>query len=149
MEDTLEDLCETLNEEVDDKLSRWQRRKISQALRLRASKIESEFGLSQNDTSGSDALQDSDVETPSRVQSLSCVSSFNAFPSPVDVPRNRKTTDERLRQSKFHSIMKDIESHRMSQQQKVKIPNVYQSTTLAEFMAPSEQSSDKLNNQKS
>ena len=147
MEDTLEDLCETLNEEVDDKLSRWQRHKVSQALRLRASKIESEFGLSQNDTSGSDA--DHDVETPSRVQSLSCVSSFNAFPSPVDVPRDRKTTDEKLRQSKFHSIMKDIESHRMSQQQKVKIPNVYQSTTLAEFMAPSEQSSDKLNNQKS
>ena len=118
-EDTLEDVCESLNQEVDtNTLSDNKRRKMTQMFRLQEEEISKQSRLSQPLPVVSPSMDPGNNSR--RVYSLTNKPNTvkNQTKIKLDEPKKRQTTEEKSGGSKFNSIMKNIETHRLSQQEK-------------------------------
>ena len=119
MEDPLEDVCESLHHEVDtNKLSDNQRRKMTQMFRLQEEEIDKQSRLSQPLPVVSSSMESG--KNSRTVHSLTNKPNTvrNQNKIKLDEPKKRQTTQEKSRGSKFDSIMRNIETHRLSQQEK-------------------------------
>ena len=115
-EDTLEDVCESLNQEVDtNTLSDNKRRKMTQMFRLQEEEISKQSRLSQPLPVVSPSMDPGNNSR--RVYSLTNKPNTvkNQTKIKLDEPKKRQTTEEKSGDSKFNSIMKNIETHRLSQ----------------------------------